>query len=93
MARIDDELYADFRRTFPNMNLSLLTPADLNGSAEIKEKWRTFILPYEKRIAHYNFGSLVRLDASLEYNESNSYFGESEQLAASLVDTDWYMCM
>lgn len=58
------------------MNISHITAEDINANEQIKEKWRNFIMSYEKRVAHYNFGSLIRLDASQGYTEQNSYFSK-----------------
>lgn len=58
------------------MNILHLTAEDINANEQIKEKWRNFIMSYEKKVAHYNFGSLIRLNASQGYTEENSYFGK-----------------
>jgi hypothetical protein len=78
--RIDNDLYEDFRKKFSDLEIGLLKKHEINGDNAIKEKWRNFILPYEHRIAHYNFGTLVRLDASKDYTEDNTYFGTFDWL-------------
>ena len=82
LTRIDDELYEDFRKKFPSMNVACLKPDDLNGNEAIKEQWMLFIMPYETRIAHYNFGTLIRLDTKKEYTDENSYFVTRTQFYA-----------
>jgi len=36
----------------------------------------TAVCSYEKKITDYNFGALIRTDASDEYGEKNTIFGE-----------------
>lgn len=76
---VDDDLYEDFRKTFPDLDIAKMSLADINGSNLIKEKWRNFIMPYEHKIALYNFGTLLRLDAARPYSEDNTYFGKKIQ--------------
>ena len=71
-------MYEDFRKQFADLNIAALTKADINGTAVVKETWRNFIMPYEHKIALYNFGTLIRLDASLPYSEENTYFGREK---------------
>jgi hypothetical protein len=82
LTRVDDDLYEDFRKTFPDMDIKKLAPSDINATESIKSIWRSFIMPYETRIAHYNFGSLIRLDSSQDYTEQNSYFVTRTQFYA-----------
>jgi hypothetical protein len=45
-------------------------------SPEMKEKWRNFINKYEGgKVTDYNFGSLLRIDASKDYTQDNTMFG------------------
>lgn len=87
--RIDDGLYADFRGEFPNLDVARITAENINATASIKEKWRNLIMRYEKRIAHYNFGTLLRLDASGGYTEENSHFGN----VISFLHTSFSPCL
>ncbi|KGG52036.1 hypothetical protein DI09_21p80 [Mitosporidium daphniae] len=72
LTRIDDELYSDFRSHFPDMDVDLLTPEVINATPAIKEKWRNFLMPYQHRIANFNFGTLLRLSAAHDYTEKNT---------------------
>lgn len=77
--RIDDEIYVDFMSTFaPNVpRIDILDEDKDFKSPEMKEKWRNFINRYEGgKVTDYNFGSLLRLDASKEYSEDNTIFGK-----------------
>lgn len=87
LCRIDSELYIDFRKHFPDMEIKCMTLDSINGSELTKEKWRNFIIQYENILAHYNFGTLLRLDALGEYTEENTCFGTSYALTTSYENT------
>ena len=76
-SRIDDEIYDDLISTFgKDLKIDVLDEAKDFKSPEMKEKWRNFINKYEGgRVTDYNFGSLVRIDASKDYTEENTMFG------------------
>lgn len=44
-------------------------------SNEGKTRWRNFIEEYKDKVKDYNFGSLIRTDATDEYSEKNTIFG------------------
>jgi len=79
LTRYDDEIFEHTLREFPEFaaapHASLVT-LDENWikSKEGKERWRSFIDAYEKKITDFNFGSLIRTDATKEYSESNTIF-------------------
>ncbi|KAF8943640.1 hypothetical protein BGZ47_005213 [Haplosporangium gracile] len=77
LTKIDDEIYDDFMSTFaPNVpRVDILNEDKDFKSPEMKEKWRNFINRYEGgKVTDYNFGSLLRIDASKEYSEDNTIF-------------------
>lgn len=69
-----------FTAAFPeyadDSRLAKLTEDELK-SASGKRRWREFMMPFEKVVADYNFGTLVRLDCTGEYDEQNTIFGQS----------------
>ncbi|KAJ9108575.1 hypothetical protein QFC19_002291 [Naganishia cerealis] len=77
LTKVDDELFEDFKATFPELAtpqaLSHLSEKDMKSAAG-KEKWRNFIMKYEKVIPDYNFGTMLRPDAKREYDQDNSIF-------------------
>ncbi|KAJ2077078.1 hypothetical protein H4R24_005340 [Coemansia sp. RSA 988] len=75
---IEDELYKDFRKNFPTLNIAHLDADDFKTEAS-KAKWREFINKYENRITDFNFGSLVRIDCKGDYTEENSMFAMRTQ--------------
>ncbi|KAI3657956.1 hypothetical protein MP638_002988 [Amoeboaphelidium occidentale] len=70
-SKFDDEIYADFRESFPDYNVRVIDPETLK-SPEAKELWRPWINKYEKRMDMFNFGTLLRIDESKGYTEQNT---------------------
>jgi len=79
LSKWDDEIYEQTMATFPEFGEEghgKLVRLDENWlkSEEGKKKWRDFINQYEEKVKDYNFGSLIRTDASKEYSETNTIF-------------------
>jgi len=74
LTKLDDEIYLEFRRHFPKKKVGDLKKLDLNllKDEESKKKWRKFIVSYKEFVKDYNFGTLIRIDAGLDYSEENS---------------------
>ncbi|KAJ1988306.1 hypothetical protein H4R33_002483 [Dimargaris cristalligena] len=70
---IDNELYSDFRTTFPHINVEALDENDFKSPAA-KITWRGFIEKYENRVKDYNFGCLLRKHYDQGYTEANTMF-------------------
>ncbi|KAJ1999470.1 hypothetical protein GGI04_003556 [Coemansia thaxteri] len=75
---IDDELYEDFMENFADLNIATLDENDFKTEVA-KAKWREFMTKYEHRVNDYNFGTLLRIDASGDYSEENSMFAMRTQ--------------
>ncbi|KAE9405586.1 DUF757-domain-containing protein [Gymnopus androsaceus JB14] len=79
LTKLDDEIFNHTMETFPELakepydNLTKLDEEWMK-SADGKERWRKFIMSYEKKIKDHNFGSLIRTDARDEYAEKNTIF-------------------
>ncbi|KAF8314542.1 DUF757-domain-containing protein [Clavulina sp. PMI_390] len=87
LTKLDDEIFEDFKAKFPELFENdakglALADEDAMKSDENKARWRNFIQPYEKRVNQYNFGSLLRLDATDEYSEHNAIFVTRMQFLA-----------
>ncbi|KAH8548175.1 putative polysaccharide biosynthesis protein [Umbelopsis sp. PMI_123] len=78
---IDDEIYADFTESFPEIDVQHLDEQHFKTD-KAKEKWRNWINKYEKRVNEYNFGSLIRIDPRDDYTEQNTMFGMRMQFYA-----------
>ncbi|KZV91350.1 DUF757-domain-containing protein, partial [Exidia glandulosa HHB12029] len=79
LTKLDDEIFAHLSETFPELVEPPYTglvklDEDAMKTPEGKEKWRNFVNAYEKKIDKFNFGSLIRTDATDEYSQFNSIF-------------------
>jgi len=79
LTRLDDEIFDDLIKTFPEFaepphDKLVKLDEDWMKSVEGKERWRKFMMTYEKKVTDYNFGSLIRTDGHGEYSESNTIF-------------------
>ncbi|RHZ46293.1 hypothetical protein Glove_627g24 [Diversispora epigaea] len=68
---IDDEIYEDFKKSFPDFAVDVINE-DVMKSDEGKISWREWIMKYEKKVNDYNFGTLLRKNASSDYTEENT---------------------
>ncbi|PPQ68794.1 hypothetical protein CVT26_001709 [Gymnopilus dilepis] len=79
LTKYDDEIFDHLMATFPELNeppyekISKLDE-DWMKSPEGKKRWRDFIESYKDKVKDYNFGSLIRTDATDEYGETNTIF-------------------
>lgn len=76
LTKIDDEIHEHFKKEFPDFDPAATINEDEMKSKAGKEKWRNFIMAYEKRIDDYNFGTMLRASPATEYSEKETIFGE-----------------
>ncbi|KAI0265299.1 polysaccharide biosynthesis-domain-containing protein [Gloeopeniophorella convolvens] len=78
LTQYDDEIFEQATRDFPEFaapHTSLIKlDEEWMKSKDGKARWRAFINAYEGKIKEYNFGSLIRTDATKEYSETNTIF-------------------
>ncbi|KAK4882951.1 hypothetical protein RN001_006270 [Aquatica leii] len=68
---LDDTIYRLFREEFPIFDVSLVDENKLKSTQE-KAKWRPFCERFKNIVEDYSFGTLLRSDASKDYDEQNS---------------------
>ncbi|WFC95672.1 D-lactate dehydrogenase (cytochrome) [Malassezia brasiliensis] len=78
LTKYDDEIMAEFEAILPDVfgndqAVRVINEDDMK-SAQGKTKWREFIAKYEKKVADFNFGTLIRTNASDEYTQTNTIF-------------------
>ncbi|CAH8848655.1 unnamed protein product [Trichobilharzia szidati] len=71
LTAIDDVIFEEFMKTFSDLNLSIISE-DLLKSRESKKKWWIFCNKFENKVEDFNFGTLLRLDASKGYCPENT---------------------
>eukprot|EP01114_Cavostelium_apophysatum_P023495 TRINITY_DN8873_c0_g1_i1.p1 TRINITY_DN8873_c0_g1~~TRINITY_DN8873_c0_g1_i1.p1 ORF type:complete len:166 (+),score=9.89 TRINITY_DN8873_c0_g1_i1:23-499(+) len=71
LTKMDEDIYAVFRTVFPSLKVDIINEDELK-SEESKQKWRPFLMGFERKLPLFNFLTLLRLDASKGYEESNT---------------------
>jgi len=79
LTKIDDEIYEDFKSKFAELFEDgakgiAIVDEDLMKNSENKVRWRNFVQGYQERINSFNFGSLLRANATGEYSKENTIF-------------------
>ncbi|KAI5815661.1 polysaccharide biosynthesis-domain-containing protein [Pyronema omphalodes] len=82
LTRIDDEIMAHLHEAFPDFDPSVEIDEDVMKSKEGKEKWRNFMMKYEKTVDDFNFGTLLRRRPDVEYEEKTTMFAPRMQFYA-----------
>jgi len=75
LTKIDDEILENFQKEFPDFDLKATIIEDEMKSKAGKERWRSFIMQYEKKVDDYNFGTMLRASPAMEYGEKETIFG------------------
>ena len=75
LTKMDDEIYEHFKKEFPEFDPKETIDEDKMKSKEGKEKWRNFMMTYEKTVDDYNFGTMLRSNPKFEYSEKETIFG------------------
>ncbi|KAL8811186.1 MAG: hypothetical protein Q9200_001997 [Gallowayella weberi] len=82
LTKIDDEIYDHFKKDFPEFDAAETIDEDQMKSKEGKERWRNFMMVYEKKIDDYNFGTMLRANPKFEYGEKETIFAMRMQFYA-----------
>ncbi|KAL8654536.1 MAG: hypothetical protein Q9210_001447 [Variospora velana] len=82
LTKIDDEILEHFQKAFPEFDPSETIDEDKMKSKEGKERWREFMMTYEKKIDDYNFGTMLRANPKFEYGEKETIFAMRMQFYA-----------
>lgn len=72
---MDDEIFEHFKKDFPEFDPKETIDEDKMKSKEGKERWRNFMMTYEKSVEDYNFGTMLRSNPKSEYGEKETIFG------------------
>lgn len=79
LTKLDDEIYTHLTIDFPEFDPAEPIDEDKMKSKAGKERWRKFLMAYEKRVDDYNFGTMLRTDPKLEYTQHDTIFGKSRR--------------
>lgn len=75
LTKLDDEIYAHLQEDFPEFDPAAPIDEDEMKSKTGKERWRNFMMKYEKKVDDYNFGTILRIAPSMEPGEKETIFG------------------
>lgn len=76
LTKMDDEIYESFKTEFPDFDPTATINEDQMKSKAGKEKWRNWVNQFEKKIDDFNFGTIIRSRADVEYDQHTTIFGE-----------------
>lgn len=74
LTKLDDEIYEHLKKDFPEFDPAATINEDEMKSKSGKERWRKFMMAYEKKVDDYNFGTLLRSNPKFEYGEKETIF-------------------
>ncbi|KAI9766610.1 MAG: hypothetical protein M1840_006421 [Geoglossum simile] len=74
LTKMDNDIYEHLKRDFPGFNPAETIDEDKMKDKFGKEKWREFMMAYEKKVGDYNFGTLLRSNPKFEYGEKETIF-------------------
>lgn len=72
---MDDDIYAHLKAEFPEFDPAATINEEEMKSKSGKERWRKFMMAYDKKVDDYNFGTMLRTSPSVEYEKDTTIFG------------------
>lgn len=72
---MDNDILEHLKTDFPEFDASVTINEDELKSKANKERWRKFMMAYEKKIDDYNFGTMLRTNPKFEYDQDTTIFG------------------
>lgn len=75
LTKMDNEIHEHLQKDFPDFDPAETIDEDKMKSKEGKERWRNFMMAYEKKIDDYNFGTMLRSNPKWEYGREETIFG------------------
>jgi hypothetical protein len=82
LTKFDDEIYEHLKKDFPEFDAKATIDEEEMKSKEGKERWRTFINAYDKRIEDFNYGTVIRTNPKFEYGQDETIFAVRMQFYA-----------
>jgi hypothetical protein len=75
LTKLDDDIYAHLQEAFPEFDPAETIDEEAMKSKAGKERWRKFMMEYEKKVGDYNFGTMLRSNPKWEYGQDETIFG------------------
>lgn len=80
LTKMDDDILEHLKTDFPEFDPAKTINEDEMKSKKGKERWRKFMMAYEKKIDDYSFGTIMRSDPKWEYGKDETIFGNCCQI-------------
>ncbi|EPY53869.1 DUF757 family protein [Schizosaccharomyces cryophilus OY26] len=93
LTKYDDEIFEDLKKTFPEFEdpkTAEFVNEEEMKSAKGKAAWRPFMMRYQKKIDDYNFGTLLRVRNTDEYEQDTTIFVPRMQFFAFEIARNKY---
>ncbi|KKA31005.1 hypothetical protein TD95_004638 [Thielaviopsis punctulata] len=74
LTKIDDEIMEHLAKDFPEFDPAATIDENEMKSAKGKERWRNFMMAYEKKVDDYNFGTIMRSSPATDYGQHTTIF-------------------
>ncbi|KOS23323.1 Protein PBDC1 -like protein [Escovopsis weberi] len=74
LTKIDDDIYDHLKKDFPEFDPAATINEDEMKSKSGKERWRAFMNAYEKKVDDFNFGTMLRNNPKVEYEQETTIF-------------------
>ncbi|KIH91062.1 hypothetical protein SPBR_02038 [Sporothrix brasiliensis 5110] len=72
LTKLDDDILEHLQKDFPEFDPAARIDEDEMKSKTGKERWRNFMMAYEKKVDDYNFGTMMRIAPNVEYGRDES---------------------
>jgi len=82
LTKFDDQILEHLYSEFPDFDPAAEIDENKMKNKEGKEKWRSFMMKYEKTVEDYNFGTLLRRHSREQYGEASTMFAPRMQFYA-----------
>ncbi|KAL7620165.1 hypothetical protein AAE478_009158 [Parahypoxylon ruwenzoriense] len=74
LTKMDDDIFAHLKADFPEFDPAATINEEGMKSSSGKERWRKFMMAYEKNVDDYNFGTMLRTSPKVEYEKDTTIF-------------------
>jgi hypothetical protein len=74
LTKIDDDIIEHLKTDLPDFDPAATIDENEMKSKAGKEKWRKFMMAYEKLVDDYNFGTMLRTSPKVEYEQDTTIF-------------------
>ncbi|EPE08521.1 hypothetical protein F503_04108 [Ophiostoma piceae UAMH 11346] len=74
LTKIDDDIIEHLKKDFPEFDPAETIDEDAMKSKTGKERWRNFMMAYEKTVEDYNFGTMMRSGPQFEHDQDTVIF-------------------